>query len=322
MQSLSELKAENEELETEVTDTEEVLEADEEQIEEGDAVDAEQATDDLEEWQKEDGEIAPMFTSSDIAAAKKNLRAKLDRKHESEVESLRAEIEELKSQNIRPKAPVKAPDMPNRDDFESDTEYFQKLNEWNQKAVEDMYENRQKEEATKARQAETQNRTNQAVDQHYERAVKLTQESGISEDVYKSSDLAVRTMAESVAPGKGDFVIEQLISRLGEGSEKVMFYVGRNKSALNELQVALSEDPSGLQAAMLMGSMKARVAMPKKRQSSAAQPATQLKGDANASEDAASLKRKYQKASKAGDVQTSFSVRRKAKKAGVDVSKW
>ena len=87
--------------------------------------------------------------------------------------------------------------------------------------------------------------------------------------MYQNSDLAVRQAIESVLPNQGDLVADQLISRLGDGSEKVMFYLGRNAAAKEKLKSALSNDPTGISAALYLGEVKRDIASPTKRKTRA-----------------------------------------------------
>ena len=335
MLSLSELKAQNEAEEiaqTETVEDQEVESVEEpEPIEETEEIqsqeeEGEEQKPEVEDWQKSDDEVVPMFTSSDISAAKKKLRAKMTRKHESETESLKAEIDALKKQisTPQPQAPKVQP-KPKYSDFDTEEAYEEALESWFDQKVESKLLGRDEKLSQQRKQAEAQQKIASSVDSHYERAAKLTQDHGISQDVYHSADLAVRQMVENIRPGQGDMVVDYLISNLGQDSEKVMFYVGRNANALNELQSALAGDQSGIQAAMLLGSMKSRVTSPNKRQSKAPKPATQLKGDEVVTDKKSlerKLKKKYNEAHKSKLPQDAWDARKEAKQAGIDVSNW
>jgi hypothetical protein len=333
MKTLEELKAENakaEEESAEVTATE-AEETETEAVEE-----EEQESDDLAEDGKEESSEAETeawmqsdeqtsdgaeFTGSDIAAAKRKLRAKLERQHNSELEELKKQIETLKGGNQQTQS--KLPPRPKREDFDFDDDaYDAALDAWNDKRLEAKLAEREQSVATTKQQAEAATKVTQAVDQHYERAAKLVQEAGINADLYQDSDRKVRTAIEAVRPNEGDLIAEQLISVMGEGSEKVMYYIGRNKDALNGLQSAIINDPSGMQAMLYLGKITSKVANPQQRVSRAPRPAATIKGDASESSVAKALRKKYKAADKAGNVQERFNLRREAKKAGIDVSAW
>lgn len=332
MQSLSELKAENAAAEESEVDNEVVEEAAEEEtetleLEESETQEVEETREEdeteevVEDWLKDDN-VEPMFKSSDIKAAKTKLKAKLERKHNEETESLKSEIEELKRQMQAPVQTAQPKPRPKYSDFDTDEDYEQALDDWYESKIEAKLQGRDQRSAQESKAREYKQKLVKSVDEHYDRAEKLLQDHSINADVYRQSDENVRRMVESVIPEKGDAVVDQLISNLGEGSEKVMFYVGRNQNALNELQLALSNDKTGISAAMLLGSMKQRIAMPNKRQSQAPKPATQLKGDESAGKSAKSFKQSYMAAHKSKDPAKAFSIRRQAKKAGIDVSSW
>ena len=121
----------------------------------------------------------------------------------------------------------------------------------------------------------------------------------------------------------GDAITEALIASLGDGSEKVFYKLGVDKKRLNELTHLLTEDKSGIKAAMYLGTLNTELSAPRKQTTKAKAPAstasgdgTQLKGEAKA------LKTTYDKAVKSGDIQSRVSARRQAKQAGVDVSSW
>ena len=334
MLSLSELKAQNgsgetvsEEIEApEVEQTEdvEIEESESDVTAEAEPLEEESEAEEQPDWLKEDGKVDPMFTSSDISAAKKKLRAKLERRHESETDELKAEIEALKQRVTAPQVATKVAPRPKYADFDTEEAYEEAVDKWHDDKIEAKLSGRDQEVTQQRQQQEMQQKLSSSVDQHYERAAKLTQDHGISQEVYHTADLAVRQMAENIRPSQGDAVVDFLISHLGDDSEKVMFYVGRNANALNELQSALVGDPSGIQAAMLLGTMKARVAMPKKRQSSAIKPATQIKGDdaAGGAKLERKLKKQYSEAHKAKDPAAAIKAKREAKKAGINVANW
>ena len=342
MKTLEELKAENAAAEKEASETPQVEEeeietkAEEEETDESKEnaeLEGNAESSESEAWMQSDEQTSQednaekSFTGSDIAAAKNKLRTKLEKRHNNEVEELRAEIEKLKSHKTA--SPLdngaQIPPKPKLDDFDFDEDAYQlALDKWDdarleakiKKATTGHQENAQQQQAIEA--------FNSAVDQHYERAAKLAADAGITAEVYQQSDLAVRSAIEQAMPSKGDLVTEQLIATLGDGSEKVMYYLGRNKTELNGLQSALLEDPSGMKAMLLLGRISSKISNPTKKTSQAPKPATQLKGDegSSLSAEAKALKKAYQEADKSGNAQARFDARRKARQAGIDVSTW
>lgn len=343
MKTLEELKAENAAAEAKTTEPPqaEVEEAEivvdetetDETGEDADLGESESEEVESESWMQSDEQTLQedaerTFTGSDIAAAKRKLRAKLEKGHNSEIEELRAEIERIKNQTTAQQGASQAEQSiprPKLEDFDHDEDaHAEALDKWDDARLEAKVR-----QATTGQQQNTQRQQEveaftKTVDQHYERAAKLAKEHGITAEVYQQSDLAVRTAIEQVMPNQGDLVTDQLINALGEGSEKVMFYIGRNKGKTAELQSAILSDPSGMKAMAFLGKMSSEANGPQKRTSRAPKPATQIKGDESAkvSAEAKALKAAYEKADKSGDTQARFDARRKAKQAGVDVSSW
>lgn len=339
--TLEELKRENAEAEaksTEVPQTEEEeteTEAVEEETEESSEVaepgDGETEETETEAWMQSDEQASQegaekSFTGSDIAAAKRKLRAKLERTHNSEVEELRAEIEKLKSGGVQQQASAAPePKRPRLEDFDHDEDAHQDaLDRWYEARMEAKIQQATAGQQQTAQQRQAEENFNRAVDQHYERAAKLAKEANITAEVYQNADLAVRSAIEQAMPQRGDLVTEQLISMLGEGSEKVMYYLGRNKAELATLQSALLDDPTGMKAMLHIGKISSKISNPQKQTSRAPKPATQIRGDEGAGlpANAKALKKKYDAAAKSGDAQARFDARRAAKLAGVDVSHW
>ncbi len=280
---------------------------------------------DVEPWMQADDlaseEVDKQFTGHDIKRAKDKLKAKLNRKHNEETEALKREVEELKAQINKPTTPQVQANK-SRDDFldESDPEaaYTEYLVS---QRIAEMQKNQANEVAqreTQQRQQEAQSKVDSAVDQHYERAAKLSAERNISAEVYQKADGAVRQAIETVMPNQGEMITDQLISKLGEGSEKVMYFLGRNPGELRSLQTKLQEDPSGISAAMHLGTLKTKIAKPIETKTTAPKPAKKLAGG-NAPSTVDEWKKKYDKAD---SVNEKVNIKMDAKRAGVDTKKW
>jgi hypothetical protein len=295
----------------------------------------------LEEWQKTDEDIAAedaaLESESEPAdegeegekqkpektlKAKKKLQRKL-KEADEEKEALRAEIEKLKQAKVGPaEKQAGKPVRPKEHDFDSDEEYEAAQDQYE----EEVYNWRQSEHTTKktaAKEQETQiAQITKGVNGHFERAEALIESSGISPEKYNASNVAVRSAIDVIAPGKGDYVTDYLIAQLGEGSEKVFYQIGVNKASRDELISLLTEDPSGVKAAIFLGQKKEQLTNPKKRKTNAPPPASSVKGDATGGKAGGALKRAYDKAEKSGSAQAMYNAKKEAKKAGVDVSKW
>ena len=295
----------------------------EETTEDAESEEEETGEDDTEDWMQSDShesQAEKKFTDGDIGKAKAKLRAKLEKRHEDEVEKLRAELEALKGgKRAEPLAKPKREDFYDEDD--PDEAYFDALTDWKLKTHQaEVKAETQSAELTR-KQQEVQQATAKAVDQHYERAVGLSAKSGISAELYQSADYKVRQMVESLYPGAGDNITDALIASMGDGSEKVMYNLGINESRLGELRTRLEQDKNGIKAAIFLGQLNERLSAPQKRKTNAPKPAADAHGDVQAINQKA-LKKKYDAASKSGNTQAAFDARREARKAGVDTSNW
>lgn len=334
MMTLDDLKAENAKLEAEQSTDPQTVEEEveskavEEDLEEAKEV-AEPAEEDTksaetEDWMKgEETQADRKFTGSDIKAAKTKLRAKLERQHESVVDELKAEIEALKQETP---ASVVENAKPKREDFYENDDpegaYIDALTDWKieQKSVNQVKQSQEREMQAKVQQREAAIKN--LVDQHYERAVVLASESGISPELYQSADLVVRSAIEALFPKKGDMITDSLIANLGDGSEKVFYNLGVNRSRLSELKQSLEDDPSGLKASMFLGKLSAQLVAPQKRTTNAPAPTTQLSGEKQKDVGFRALKKRYDDAHKQGNLQAAFDAKREARRAGANVKTW
>ena len=150
------------------------------------------------------------------------------------------------------------------------------------------------------------------------------QESGIKQEIYDKSDETVRQVIEDIIPGGGDNIFEALISKMGEGSEKVTYFIGRNKA---EFQSKLMADKTGIEAAIYLGRQLERFnnSSATKRKTKAPAPASNANGDTtvkNSTVSGKAFKKKYDALHKAGNSTKAFNIKIEAKKAGVKTSEW
>ena len=325
--TLEELKRENEAEEN--TQVEPEAEIDEVEDELPDDVEAEADDDDEGEeeqpaWMSEDSDSQPsekLFTGSDIAAAKRKLKGKLEEKT-NEVEELRQKVELLQQslQQRSAQPAVNAYQKPTRDMFldsdDPDEAYVEALTDW-------KLSTKAAQSQQYMRQQQRQQAVEQAQNRHYEAAAKLITDHGISEDVYRQADAQFKRGLDAVRSGAGELIANELIAQMGEGSEKVTFMLGRNPQKMAQLQQALMEDPNGIKASILLGRMQAEVnTSGRKATRQTPPPAKRVQGDAGGSSQSNKLKKQYQQAHKRGDAQGAFNARRAARQAGVDVSDW
>jgi hypothetical protein len=240
----------------------------------------------------------------------------------AELEQARRELERFKSQSIT--QPDDIGDEPQEWDFETDTEYRAAKKAY--RAKEYQTYSRLEREETQRQGAEQRERENvsKALDGHLERADRLIKESGISPEVYAAADTAFRNSVETIMPGRGSAVVDVLISRIGEGSEKVSYYLGRNETARAKFLALMMEDPKGIKASIFLGEQKARLtgAINKQKTSKAPPPAPDVTNGRVATDSAADYKKAYQAASKKDDFQSMLDAKRAARSKGIDVSNW
>ena len=339
-QTLEELKAENAQLEeetTEVTPTD-AVETDEIGAAE---VETEETTDDLgegaegvteetevEAWMQTDEQASDnaeaKFTGGDIAIAKSKLRGKLEKKHNSEIEELRAQMAQM-SQQLQPQAPKQPAQMPTLEQFDfNEPAHALAMQDWNQQQTQASVVNMMQRQAQQQQVTQAQQAIQSQVDQHYERAVTLANESGITPEVYQSSDLMVRQTVEAAMPGKGDAIVDQIIAQMGPGSEKVFFFVGRSPVEQEKLKAKLLADPSGISAALHLGKLAGEKLTPTKRVSRAPKPAAQVAGNTGGSGSASAKKslKQYEEAHKNRNQQQAYNIKKAAKADGIDTSNW
>jgi hypothetical protein len=342
MKTLEELKAENadtevktdesipqaEEVETEV---EAVEEESEEVVNPGEGEQTETEGAETEAWMQTEEQTSEGSDEETVVplAAHTKMRGKLKGRigeQNEELEQLRAENASLKQGRAAPAQETATPAaMPTLEGSEYDeAKYQQALSGWMAQQVQAQVAHATQASTNTAAQTQAAQQLDQAVDDHYQRAAKLAEGSGITPELYQNADTVVRQTIESVLPNMGDIVTDNMIARLGEGSEKVMYFLGRNKTAQEKLRSSLVADPTGISAALYLGELKSTVAAPQKRVSRARAPATQIQGDEGGSAKVAAkkLKEAYSSAHKRGQGQAAYNAKKQAKAAGIDVSDW
>ena len=336
MKTLAELKQENAALEEKT-----ILEAPQaEEVEETQEIVEEVETEDteVEAETEEESEEAPseMWMHSEEqdsqgeqavpVAAHAKMRSKLKAtisEKDTEIETLRKEVEQLKS---APQVQTTTKPRPKREDFfeaeDPDEAYLDALSDWKiEQSIAKQQEEQQAATQTKAQQDALLEQSGK-VENHYVRAAELASKNGIAPEVYQAADQSVREAVDSVFTGNGDAVTDSIIAMIGDDSEKVMFYLGRNKQKLGNFKDLLAKDQSGIKAAMMLGELKAELTKPLKRKSSAPSPAPELKGDQVTTASERAFKKRYDAAHKNGNSQKAFDVKREARKAGIDTRKW
>ncbi len=346
--SLKELKAQNgdqvEEVETEQVEfpkeeiQDEYVEVDEnlEPVKEEAKVEVEDTEEqtEIEAWMQtdeatsEESGFVPNHEAAKRRKQAKALKAEIGEK-DSEIEQLKRQVEQLSTGQVAPQQQQAEalPPRPTREQFDYDDDAYDKaVDEWNDKKLEARFnsfnqtnQQKQQEETQKRQFQEAQAKVDKAVDSHYERASELVSSGKVKAEQYQQADQNVRLAMDNIFQGKGDVLTDQLISKMGEGSEKILFSLGVNNAKLAELQSKMINDPSGIEAAIYLGELKTQLKTPEKRRSQARKPAKHISGDVQTSDSHSKLQKQYNKMT---SVQERISFKRKAKADGIDVSKW
>jgi len=330
MQTLSELKAENESANNQPPvdeiEVEEVTEDEQTEIEQQEEGESEGTTEELE-WLKEDEDSASKTVPlSKFVEQKHKLKARLSEK-DDELAALKAKIEALESGAVQ--KPVKsdsAPVLPTLEQFDYDeSQYAAAMANYasdlvDHKLSQTLGGKEQEQQAQKAKQ-ELDNKVNG----HYERVASLVDGGVITADVYKTAESGFRR-AVMQATGADEDYAEQLsdvlISRIGEGSEKVIPYIGRNKQAQARLIELMKNDPTGLDAMMFIGELKSKFGQAKQiKPTHSIEPDTPLSGSAARAKES-TLKAEYTKAQNSGNSQKAWNIRKQARESGYNVNEW
>lgn len=273
---------------------------------------------DVEPWMEVEGddeqETVPVGAISNL---RKKLKGKIGERDE-EIERLRRENEELKKG--APKLEI--PKRPKESDFDTDEEYEKALDSWLEKKETVKFQTLEQRRAQEEQQRRHRESLSKSVEDHYRRAEKLVNDNSIAPDVYRQSDIAVKEATERILPNHGEYAFNRLVDVLGDGSEKVIYYLGRNKTALSEYVALLSEDQQGLKAAAYLGKLSNKLSGTQQKRSRAPAPAPNVDGDSATTPKESALKKKYNEAHKKGKAQEAYNVKKEARAAGYDTKKW
>ena len=289
----------------------------------GDGTDGSEDGEEVEAWMADGDQTPSDVPVSTHIRMKQKLKGRLSDKNE-EVERLKQENETLKA-GLKTQEPSleSLPKRPRENDYETLQEYDDAMVKFEDSMLQIRLKAANQKTEIQKRQNAAKADLETAVDAHYGRAAKLIQDNSIDTEVYKKADLIVRETIETAMPGQGDSTADQIISVIGDGSEKVIYYLGRNKKALGKFKDLLLEDPSGLRASMFLGQQRERLLNTKRKTSKAPAPDTDITGDDTPTSAKASAFLKKRKAAiKKGDVQAAYDTKKAAKAAGVDVSNW
>lgn len=273
----------------------------------------------LEPWEITEEEGDTEKPEKSLKAKKKWKREKAEK--DAELEKLKAEVEELKGGSKTSPTNLK---RPKPEDFEDDDAY----EDAREKYLLGKIKAEDSQKKVQAKQKAIADSIRAGVDAHNERVGEFVEEKKISPDVYSVAESTFIQSIDEVFKGNGDKAADNLLSKLGKGSEKIPYFLGRNKAKLKEFQELLREDDSGIKAAIFLGDLnrKLRGGATAKPKSKAPKPAATANGDTLVKSDAASekgLKAKYDKAHKEGNGSLALDIKMQAKREHkIDTSKW
>jgi hypothetical protein len=279
-----------------------------------------QAESDAEEWLQESSDKAVPLAKH--VAVKHKLRGQIEEK-DSVIEQMKAEIEALKQHKPAATQSNELPKPPKLSDFDFDEDrHAEAMLDYTDKLLEHKLSKTlgsQQQQQEQERQAQ---RLTEQVESHYERAAKLVEAGVITVEKYQAADRRVRQELDSVT-GAGDLVADNIIARLGDGSEKVIAHLGVNQAAMQALKMKLTEDPTGLSAAVYLGQLNAKFSAPANKLSKAPNPDSGLRGDkGGVTTTSSDMLKKYQSAHKSGDIAKAVELKLKAKASGINTSNW
>lgn len=345
--TLDELKAQNAadeaaELETPIVDKTDIVEdeyvevVEEIKADDTKAIDGDKSEDkvELESWQlteesvdSEDDQKKKFVPNHEAARRRKQskaLRGELKEK-DSELDTLRAELEALKGGSQPVIQEVKKLTRPTREQFDyDDDKYDIAVDAYHEQRIDNKLSsfNSDNTAATKAQNAKLafQERQEKSFDSHYGEAQQLIDDGKISTGDFKDAESIVIQALEDSLPGNGQNTFNQLIVALGKDSAKIAFQLGKNPELLYKLQSELAIGDGGLSASRFLGGLQQRISTPNKKRSQAPTPGSKVAGDSSGGKHAPLLAQ-YNKLNE-DDVKGRMTLKRQARSKGADTSKW
>lgn len=250
-----------------------------------------------------------------------------------QVQNLKAQVASLSTASAvvdqsLPKGGVPPGKFPDRLDYGEDDEAFSRdiktyMTAQIGRVAEDTMQRVQRQEAVNSEVVRRQ----QANTEHGNRVSSLLHKyPGVTPIAYQSAEQRVKSTVRGVSGATDDNTYEAFVQHLGEGSENVMLYLGRDTNALNKLSSTLRADPTGLSAMAYLGSIRGKLGKIKGTpvKSRAPKPgiAHTNQGTGKGVLTVASLRSAYTKAHKDGNVQRAVDIKFKAKGLKVDTSAW
>lgn len=324
--SLNELRAEAEKLVEDVAPEVDEPELQDEPLDEGSSEDegTEPEVTESEDFELElDGESEPdqQKPSAEAALIHKLTKQRHKRKEaEDEVAELRRKLEQYESGQSAPQQRQQAapaaelpqfPDMYDKGIDGDRAKYDQAVKAWFAASKEaEQAQSKQSQQTDQYRQQLEEKSTNLA-----KRTAKFMTENKIKPERVISAIERATSEIDSVT--KVDGALAHLLDSVGDGSERVAYYIGTNETAMSKIKEALAKDPNGLSTIALMTRMAEKL-KPKHstKTSKAPSPDEPLRGDGSP----VTARRLQEKYDKASTPQEMFKLRQEAKKAGVELT--
>lgn len=246
------------------------------------------------------------------------------REKEDEIKELRDELEQLKTNRVNTpvlqqqnETYVPAPSL-SQYDYDED-KYAEAMANYVASKTREETSRQLEEQRNKHSQQQQLASLSKKVEGHIERAddfISKNNASGLTADMYITAETAVRNSLDPNNSG----IVDQIVAHMGNGSEKVMYYLGRNAGELLRVQQELQQDHSGISALMHLGSLKEKLNQKQSHKvSSAPPPENVLSGDVSSTVDT-NLQKAYEKAAQSGDVQKMVSVKAEARRNGIKIN--
>jgi hypothetical protein len=235
------------------------------------------------------------------------------------------EIEQLKSELAAKNSPIPAAldskplIRPRERDFETDEELDAANDKYDAQLRASIISEATKTNTQTNQQEKLQRDIGTSVDSHDIRVEEFIKQQKIDPTVYNKADSNLRKAVDDIRPQFGDIIVDEMIHRLGKGSEKVMLYIGNNKDRLDETISSMVKDPSGSDTLVLLGRYQAEVKPLKKQTSQARKPAAHVNGGVTSSSKGKAEKKLFDAAKTPQDA---IVIRRAAKDNGIDVTEW
>lgn len=146
----------------------------------------------------------------------------------------------------QPKQSSAVPSLESCDYDES--KYQAEMLKWNRQNLEQSMNEIEQNRLQQQRAALIHHQIEADVKQHYQRV----QDIGIDADAFIPAEQALRDQF-------GDVAVDQMISAIGEGSERVVYHLGLNQKERDKVAELVQQDPSGLRAMTYLGRMAVKL---------------------------------------------------------------